>query len=77
MIGNLVGLSRAAITSPMPNKRAMEKAIVNKPLIRRAMTMLRGTTTAESLTSSPIEEVRQPRVLMTARSPVDVISLLI
>ena len=40
MMGNLVGLLRATITSPTPNKRAMENAIVNTPLIMSAMTML-------------------------------------
>lgn len=54
MIAYLVGLLRASVMSPMPNKIAIEKAMVSTPLMASAITMLRGTTSAESLTSSPV-----------------------
>lgn len=66
MIGYLVGLCRASFISPIPNKIAMEKAKVKTPLMDSAMTMLRGTTTAESVTSSP---AREPLADMSSEGP--------
>ena len=57
IIGYLVGLCRASVISPIPNKIAIEKATAMTPLGISAITMLRGTTTAESVTSSPIREL--------------------
>lgn len=56
IIGYLVGLCRASVMSPMPNKMAMEKTTVEAPLMRSAITMLRGTTIAEFFTSSPVRK---------------------
>ena len=57
IIGYLVGLCRASVISPIPNKIAIEKATVKTPLMISATIMLRGTTTAESVTSSPVKEL--------------------
>ena len=57
IIGYLVGLFRASVMSPIPNKIAIEKAIVKEPLMIIAITMLRGTTTAEFVTSSPVRKL--------------------
>jgi len=57
IIGYLVGLFRASVISPIPNNIAIEKANVKAPLMSSAITMLRGTTTAESVTSSPVREL--------------------
>ena len=57
IIGYLVGLCRASVISPIPNKIAIEKATVMTPLSMSAITMLRGTTTAESVTSSPVRKL--------------------
>lgn len=57
MIGYLVGLVRANMISPIPNKIAIEKAIVKTPLIISAIIMLCGTTVADSLTSSPVRKL--------------------
>ena len=56
IIGYPVGLCSASVISPIPNKIAIEKATVMTPLRMSAITILRGTTTAESVTSSPIRE---------------------
>ena len=52
-----MGLCRASVISPIPNKIAIEKAKVRAPLMVSAITMLRGTTIAEFVTSSPIREL--------------------
>jgi len=52
-----VGLCRASFISPIPNKIAIEKANVKTPLMISAITMLRGTTTAEFVTSSPDRKI--------------------
>ena len=55
MIGYLVVLCKAVVKSPMQKSKAMEKAMVNMPLSKRAITMLWGTTMGEFFTSSPIQ----------------------
>ena len=61
IIGYLVGLCRASAISPIPNKITMEKARVKMPLMISAITILRGTTSAESVTSSPVRELLADR----------------
>ena len=52
--------------SPTPNKIAIEKANVKAPLMISASTMLRGTTTAESVTSLPVGE---PLAVTSSKGP--------
>ena len=52
-----MGVFRASVISPIPNKIAIEKANARAPLMISANTMLRGTTTAESFTSSPVRKL--------------------
>lgn len=54
MIGYWVGVVSAAVTSPILKSIAIEKANASTPLIIMPRTMLRGTTIAAFLTSSPI-----------------------
>lgn len=55
MIGYLLGPVRVCFMSPILNKITTEKAIVMAKFMICAVIMLRGTTIAEFLTSSPDE----------------------
>ena len=53
IMGNWVGVVRAAVRSPMLKRIAMEKAKAKAPLRIMLATMLRGTTMPALSTSSP------------------------